>query len=113
MAVSIFDYLTSEFERGRGAAALSTALGSALPRADGGVGVAASSTSAPSALAPFVAANENNLGWNAQEVTGADLPENIEKILIRWLVDDLNTMGESDEWRRRRRWRWRRGEEKG
>ena len=92
MAVSLFDYLTSEFERGRGAAALTTALGSVLPRSDGAA--AASSTPASSALAPFVAANENNLGWNAQEVTGADLPENIEEILIRWLVDDLNNMGE-------------------
>ena len=94
MAVSLFDYLTSEFERGRGAAALTTALGLVLPRSDGAAAAASSSSPASSALAPFVAANENNLGWNAQEVTGADLPENIEEILIRWLVDDLNNMGE-------------------
>ena len=84
LAVSLFEYLTSAFERGWADAALTIAAGGPS---------SSSSTGASSTLAPFVAANEANLNWNPREFEDVNLPGSVDKILVQWLLDDLTNMG--------------------
>jgi len=77
LAVSIFEHLTSQYERGKNALTLS-------PRS--------SSSSSSSVLASFVEANGRNLRWNPEEVRRANLPEKLEELVVKWLLDDLIDM---------------------
>ena len=80
LAVSLFEHLSSQYERGKNALTLS-------PRSS------AAASSSSSILAAFVEANQRNMKWNAEEVRNADLPQKVEDLLVRWLVEDLSDMG--------------------
>ena len=82
LAISLFEHLAAEYKRGDSEPlSPSSSTPAALP-------------SASNILAPFVAANEDNLGWKARELDGFIAPAPLETLIVQWITEDLNVMGE-------------------